>query len=73
MSGPQHYRESEQLLGTARRITDDTARDTILRADLIACAQVHAMLALAAATAYQAEKDYCGGEADSRSWVQVTS
>ncbi|MER7131194.1 hypothetical protein [Streptosporangium saharense] len=58
MSGPEHYREAEKLLAGAmkHRLTEDgdwrgdPARHRIADA-LVAEAQVHATLALAAATA----------------------
>ena len=48
MTGPEHYREAESLL-----------RDEYRTADSIAEAQVHATLALAAATVMQAPVDGC--------------
>ncbi|WP_327671894.1 MULTISPECIES: hypothetical protein [unclassified Streptomyces] len=53
MTGPEHYTEAEKLLGYAE------ARDTELRGDaedmsFLAEAQVHATLALAAASLEQA-------------------
>ncbi|ANA85356.1 hypothetical protein KNU54_gp55 [Gordonia phage VanDeWege] len=45
MNGPQHYREAERLISTARPDSPD-ARDPVI----LATAQVHATLALAAAT-----------------------
>lgn len=44
MDGPQHYREAERLI---QAVTTDPATASVL----IAQAQVHALLALAAATA----------------------
>jgi hypothetical protein len=46
-SGPDHYREAEQLLDEAI----EGESDGFTRAERIAAAQVHAILALAAATA----------------------
>ncbi|MFB7671638.1 hypothetical protein ACFC26_09495 [Kitasatospora purpeofusca] len=49
MTGPEHYREAQELLHTARMIpalTDETSPVATL---LIAEAQVHATLALVAA------------------------
>lgn len=51
MTGPEHYREAEVLLA-----------DQAVHPDKIAAAQVHATLALAAATAFP-----YGGE-----WAEVT-
>lgn len=46
MTGPEHYREAEALLDEVSGPDDDFTRD-----ERIAMAQVHATLALAAATA----------------------
>lgn len=55
MNGPNHYRKAEQLLQSAQRVLDAddplTAAAAMQAAPLIvAAAQVHATLALAAAT-----------------------
>lgn len=71
--GAQHYRLAEQLLAAARDHSGPvlTYQDEALQ---IAEAQVHATLALAAATAYPAIRDYCGDEAsDGGYWTRVTS
>lgn len=47
MTGPEHYREAEQLLADSRKIERGSATDVSMLAE----AQVHATLALAAATA----------------------
>ncbi len=64
MRGPEHYREAERLL-EEMDYADDRAT--------LAAAQVHATLALAAATAYPAVKDYTGDEngSVSRGWAGV--
>lgn len=49
MTGPEHYREAERLLADARHDGPDGV--AYLRPENIAAAQVHATLALAAATA----------------------
>ena len=51
MTGPEHYREAEQLLAGAGCDTAETAGyvDPVLAAPWLAAAQVHATLALAAA------------------------
>lgn len=60
MSGPEHYKEAERLL-------------TLGMPEAERRAQVHATLALAAATAYPALLDYDGGEGGaSREWAGVT-
>jgi hypothetical protein len=61
MTGPEHYREAERLLAGLDDIRDVMTRKAKGDADLVACAitvngyvaeiQVHATLALAAATA----------------------
>lgn len=55
MTGPEHYRQAEQLLAAVnRRIAGDDRNEYVQtasrRAELRAEAQVHATLALAAAT-----------------------
>jgi hypothetical protein len=51
MTGPEHYREAEQLLEQAR--ASDVGGD--MERYSVAAAQVHATLALAAATAADVE------------------
>lgn len=48
MNGPEHYREAERLLDRAENVIPD---DEPAQAAVAARAQVHATLALAAATA----------------------
>lgn len=48
MTGPEHYRQAESLVNLAGMAGEDV---TPTRAELTALAQVHATLALAAATA----------------------
>lgn len=74
MNGPQHYRAAEQLLARVRNNqAPDTDLEALLDANAIARAQVHATLALAAATAYPAVKDWDGDEAGrSGGWAEVT-
>jgi hypothetical protein len=63
MTGPEHYRQVEQLIATARDTAQaPTLESTHRHAQTIAEAQVHAMLALAAAT---------GVSSDSREWHDV--
>jgi hypothetical protein len=57
MTGPEHYAEAERLLDESR---EPTGRLESYAVDLTLAAQVHATLALAAATARHA-------------WIQVTS
>jgi predicted HicB family RNase H-like nuclease len=73
MNGPEHYREAERLLEQAEIDARDPMRKYQEDANVIAAAQVHATLALAAATAYPAVKDWCGDEdgSVSRGWTGV--
>ena len=61
MTGPEHYRQAEQLLGARR--SEESAAEAASR---LAEAQIHAMLALAAATALTGEDDY-------RAWQETAS
>jgi hypothetical protein len=49
MNGPDHYRKAEDLLGVVTRTSTMTPATAV---GVIAAAQVHATLALAAATAF---------------------
>ncbi|MDT0442348.1 hypothetical protein [Streptomyces johnsoniae] len=55
MTGPEHYREAERLLERSqdgdRGYGPTTADDIRIRSEMVALAQAHATLALAAATA----------------------
>ena len=52
MNGPEHYREAERLLvHTERSVVDSFGEGAECARQQIAMAQVHATLALAAATA----------------------
>ena len=63
MTGPEHYREAERLITEARKYGSSfhAGSDPSVRRDT-AEAQVHAMLALAAAT---------GATSDGREWQDV--
>jgi hypothetical protein len=52
MTGPEHYQEAEKLIGLADRITDAGGDEGCI----LAAAQVHATLALAAATGVTKER-----------------
>lgn len=52
MTGPEHYREAEGLLDALQELR----HDDLARTEVVARAQVHATLALAAATA---EGEHC--------------
>jgi hypothetical protein len=68
VSGPEHYREAERLLN----ITAATGLPSV-RMEQVALAQVHATLALAAATAAEQATAYDGDEDSSRTrgWAGV--
>lgn len=56
MNGPEHYREAERLVAASARIIQGATANTFGEAaagsrDVLTAAQVHATLALAAATA----------------------
>ncbi len=61
MSGPEHYREAEKLIAAAnRRLGGNDAEwlhPPVRRAEQRAEAQIHATLALAAATALDPSRD----------------
>ena len=57
MRGPEHYRAAERLLARTSRGDSD-----------VAAAQVHATLALAAATALSAGTSYHAVQADMTEW-----
>lgn len=80
MTGPEHYREAERLLGTIptaqehAKHTNASAENLIaVMAQIAAEAQVHATLALAAATAAGQATAYDGDETNARSrgWAGV--
>lgn len=66
MTGAEHYREAERIIEVARerdkQIPEMNERELALyritRADSIAVSQVHATLALAAATAHDTETGF---------------
>ncbi|MFD9567718.1 hypothetical protein [Streptomyces sp. NPDC059994] len=57
MTGPEHYREAERLTDRAHHYIYGDGVDLVKSAALAAAAQVHATLALTAATAMQAAVD----------------
>ncbi|MEU8886687.1 hypothetical protein [Streptomyces sp. NPDC048442] len=59
MTGPEHYRQAERLADQANHYTYGDGADPVVGAALAAEAQVHATLALAAATVMQAPVDGC--------------
>lgn len=76
MTGPDHYREAERLAHEALDDDGTPPWDPTARClALLDAAQVHATLALAAATAYPAIYRYTGDEtgSEARGWAQVTA
>lgn len=77
MNGAAHYREAERLLSQAASVPElpGQIEDWLAyRESDLAAAQVHATLALAAATAYPAIRDYCGDDTtEPRDWAGATS
>ena len=67
MTGPEHYREAERLAGRARRYANRNDADPAVGQLLAAEAQVHATLALAAATALQ-PSNFGMQRAESKAW-----
>jgi hypothetical protein len=64
MTGPEHYREAEVLMADA----DEAGSITPEGLALIALAQVHATLALAAATALHGSADAGQPMSDDKAW-----
>ncbi len=74
MTGPEHYRSAETLLRDGLGAVDETTQIADLAA-LAALAQVHATLALAAATALDHHPDLTPMDAvwPGEAWRQVIS
>ncbi|NGO72981.1 hypothetical protein [Streptomyces boncukensis] len=70
MTGPDHYREAERLATMARCLTRGSEPDPVAGAAVAAEAQVHATLALAAATAMQAPVDGCEPGMSGLEWAE---
>lgn len=73
MNGIEHYESAERLLSKAlmfRSDTDSTPTDPGAT-HLVAAAQVHATLALAAATALVATQQYVGSSNEIKTWSQA--
>lgn len=69
MTGPEHYRKAERLI---QEIHDEGVEDAETETLFFREAQVHATLALAAATAlHVADQD--GGSDDRQEWFRVAS
>lgn len=75
MTGPEHYREAERLVAMAHHWTYGDGGDPSVGAALATEAQVHATLALAAATAMAApvdqEPDTGMPPADVKAWCEA--
>lgn len=71
MTGPEHYREAERLARMAHRFTYGDGADPTVGAALAAEAQVHATLALAAATALPATRMLL--VAEYKAWADVAA
>lgn len=69
MTGAEHYREAERLLA----VCVGDRRGTPLDVACTAAAQVHATLALAAATALADYRDSNMTEGDQMAWYQAAS
>ena len=75
MNGPDNYVEAGRLLADVERTPDQYGEAAEYCRQQLAAAQVHATLALAAATAYPAVRDYWGDEDldTPREWAGVAS
>lgn len=73
MTGPEHYREAERLADRAHYFTYGDGADPKTGAALAAEAQVHATLALAAATALGAQGFHGMHTRDAHAWRQVAA
>lgn len=72
MTGPEHYREAERLL--AEVATDDGGIDFgDVGDEYVAAAQVHATLALAAATALHKSEGPERADLDDADWMRAAS
>lgn len=69
MGGPEHYRRAEALLDQAHGADNSEGYADYL----VAKAQVHATLALAAATAQPIVDRYVESDDDSRAWSEATA
>lgn len=72
MTGPEHYRAAERLADRANHFTYGDGNDPVVGAALAAEGQVHATLALAAATALMAVTEEAS-LADYDAWREVAS
>lgn len=70
MNGPEHYREAERLLAGAQNVMDVAPIDGLTNRECAVLAQVHATLALAAATALNDGQLGMTGD-NSQAWADV--
>lgn len=75
MTGPEHYRKAEECVAQADRHLTEDPRDMEIAKVAMGIAQVHATLALAAATAEPIAQAYDGREDSSvpRAWSAAIS
>lgn len=66
MTGPEHYLEAERLLAGAQNVMEVAPIDGLTNTECATLAQVHATLALVAATALSPY-----GEDEPQAWVRV--
>lgn len=66
MDGPTHYREAERLLGVATAFSNEPIAQSAYSS-----AQVHATLALAAATALHLANEFYEVDDDAEAWAKA--
>jgi hypothetical protein len=71
MDGPSHYREAERLVNAA--VTAESPFGHLRAAELMSGAQVHALLALTAATTLQAAHEFYEIADDVEAWSRATN
>lgn len=67
MNGPDHYREAERLIGVAQDFPGDSIGN-----DAQGLAEIHAILALTAATALRIQHEFYEIAEDVEQWAQAT-
>ena len=68
MDGPSHYREAERLLGVAAAFPNEPVAQSAYDS-----AQIHATLALAAATALRTLDEFYEVDNDAEAWLKTAS
>lgn len=71
MNGPEHYREAERLLDEVLGNVTNPMITYAEDAAQLAAAQVHATLALTAATVQEAVSLYTGASEDLETWARA--